>query len=101
MCILIRGFDVNVSLLTACSIFGVATVVGALSFLPGGLGGFEVVMGLLLGRLGMSLEVTTLLVAVFRFCSLWLGSFVGLVVLLVWLAWAGQGSPKVRSGDPQ
>jgi glycosyltransferase 2 family protein len=93
--LLIRGFGVEMSLLTACSIYGVATLVGALSMLPGGIGGFEAVMGfLLVKQFGMSLAEATLPVVLFRLCSLWLGSLLGLAFMLGWLLWSRRGSTE-------
>ena len=53
--------------------------------LPGGLGGFEVVMVLLLSRLGMPLNEAAMVTAVFRLCTLWLGSVLGLTCMVSWL----------------
>jgi len=88
---LIQSFGVKTQMLTACSIYGVATLVGALSALPGGIGGFEVVMVLLLSRLGMPVADATMPVVVFRLCTLGLGSLIGLTFMLGWLFWMGQG----------
>jgi uncharacterized protein (TIRG00374 family) len=85
--ILIRGFGVECQFLTSCSIYGMATLVGALSALPGGLGSFEAVMILLLTRVGMTAKAAVLPVVLFRLCTLWLGSFAGLLAMLAWLAW--------------
>jgi glycosyltransferase 2 family protein len=90
--LLLRGFGLETQIWTSCSIYGVATVVGALSALPGGVGGFEVVMILLLGRLGMSVAEATMPVALFRLCTLWLGSLIGLISLLGWLYFVGRGT---------
>ena len=70
--------------------FALATLVGALSFLPGGLGGCEAVMWWLLIGLSMTRETAAQAVTVFRFCSLWLGTLVGVAFLLVWLRVMGQ-----------
>ena len=83
--ILIQNFGVRGGAMTACSIYGIATVVGALSFLPGGLGSFEAVMILLLSKIGLPATAAMLPVVLFRFCSLWLGCLVGLLFLMGWL----------------
>src|SRR5207253_715834 len=79
--LLLRGFDVTISPVTSCSIYGIATLVGAMSALPGGLGSFEVVMVLLLSRVGLPAVSATFPVLLLRFCTLWLGSIVGLLFL--------------------
>jgi uncharacterized protein (TIRG00374 family) len=81
--LLVRSFGLAIHPLTSCAIFGIGTVVGALSALPGGVGGFEVVAILLLTKLG--LPTAALPVVVFRFCSLWLANLVGFAFLLGWL----------------
>lgn len=103
--LLIGGFGSKPQILTSCSIYGAATLAGALSALPGGIGGFEVVMVLLLSRLGMLVAEAMMPVVVFRLCTLWLGSLIGLVFMLGWLFWMGQGRTdsvtlnNVLSGD--
>jgi glycosyltransferase 2 family protein len=97
--ILARSYGVETSFLTSCSIYGVATLVGALSMMPGGLGSFEVVMVLLLKQLGTPADSATLLVVLFRSCSLWLGSLVGLAFLLGWLAFVSPAGVHSTSGD--
>jgi len=97
--VLIRGFGVESHFLTSCSIYGVATLVGALSALPGGLGSFEVVMVLLLSRLGMPVTAAALPVVLFRLCTLWLGSLVGLIAMGSWLFWITPPGAQKPSGD--
>jgi uncharacterized protein (TIRG00374 family) len=97
--LLIRGFGVQTRFLTSCSIYGIATLVGALSALPGGLGSFEVVMVLLLSRLGMPVAAATLPVVLFRLCSLWLGSLAGLIAMVAWFSWIVPSDGHKPSGD--
>lgn len=65
---------------TATGIYAVAIIVGAISFLPGGLGGTEVVMIALLAAHGYALPDAILMTLVCRLLTLWLA------VLLGWLA---------------
>ena len=100
--ILLHGFGMRLSPLTSCSIFGIATVVGALSALPGGVGSFEVVMVLLLSRLSLPAAVATLPVVLFRFCTLWLGSFFGFLFLAGWLLFVSKGGAQpVLESSPE
>jgi glycosyltransferase 2 family protein len=96
---LLEGFGVRMPILTAFAIYGIATLVGALSMLPGGIGGFEVVMGLLLAKVGMKTMAATPPIAVFRLCTLWLGSLIGLAFLFGWLAVMGQGGRDIAALD--
>jgi uncharacterized protein (TIRG00374 family) len=82
---LIGRFGIPSSPLISASIFGFATLAGVLSMLPGGVGGFEVVMGLLLTKLGTSVAIATVAIVLFRLCTLWLFSAIGLAFLLGWL----------------
>jgi uncharacterized protein (TIRG00374 family) len=97
--LLIRGFAVESDFLTSCSIYGVATLVGALSALPGGLGSFEVVMMLLLARLGMPMAAATLPIVLFRLCTLWAGSLLGLLAMVGWFTWIAPAAARNPSGE--
>ncbi len=67
----------------ALFVYGSTTLLGAVSFLPGGLGVTELALGLMLTRLGLasgaaeSAAITYLI----RFATLWFGVAVGLVAL--------------------
>jgi uncharacterized protein (TIRG00374 family) len=67
------------------SIFSFSTLAGAMSMLPGGIGGVEVVMALLLTRLAAPASVAAVAVLLFRLCTLWLFSVIGFAFLLGWL----------------
>lgn len=77
--------DIPGSLLASVAIYGLALLAGALSMIPGGLGGVEVVMGMLLLKIG-ALANATLAVALFRICTLWFSSAIGLAFLVAWHA---------------
>lgn len=70
--------------LLAFSIYGASTLVGALSMLPGGLGGFEAVMVLLLAQVGWTLATSMPVVVIFRLCTLWFGIALGGLAMLGW-----------------
>lgn len=65
---------------TATGIYAVGIIVGALSFLPGGLGSTEAVMVALLAAHGYTMPDAMLLTLVFRLLTLWLAVAIG------WLA---------------
>lgn len=73
------GHPVDVA--TAVSVYGIAVLVGALSFLPGGLGGTEAVMTLLLVALGAENAVAVAATLVCRAATLWLAVIIGLCVM--------------------
>lgn len=82
---LIGHLNIHSSLLISFSIYGLSTLAGALSMLPGGLGSFEAVMAFLLTRLAAPASAATIAVVIFRFCSLWLFSLIGVVFMFAWM----------------
>ena len=74
------------SLSSAMGIYAIAIIVGALSFLPGGLGSTEAVMASLLYAHGYQLSEAILLTLVCRLLTLWLAVFIGWVCV-----WALRG----------
>lgn len=84
----------NVEWMIATSVYGIAILVGALSFLPGGLGGTELVMGLLLVALGVDEPTAIAITLICRIATLWFAVFIGIVVAAV-LALMGI-SPSVK-----
>jgi uncharacterized protein (TIRG00374 family) len=79
--VLTQKLPVAFPLIAALSIVGLSAVVGALSMLPGGLGSVEAVMALLLTKLGVDLPSASMIVIVYRLCTIYLMTFVGFVVL--------------------
>jgi uncharacterized protein (TIRG00374 family) len=72
---------VEMAVLLAAGIYGVSILAGAVSFMPGGLGGTEIAMGLLLGLSGVEPAIVVSAVLVCRIATLWFAVVVGLVVL--------------------
>ncbi len=82
--LIIRGLPgVSAPLQLTIFIYAATTVLGALSFLPGGLGVTEGSMTLLLIRTaqGMSRSAAAAITILIRLCTLWFGVVVGLVAL--------------------
>lgn len=67
-------------LLSALGIYAIALIIGALSFLPGGLGSTEVVMSSLLVTQGFTIPEALLITLICRVLTLWLA------IALGWLA---------------
>jgi uncharacterized protein (TIRG00374 family) len=74
----------DLSILTAVGIYGIAVLVGGLSFLPGGLGGTEVIMTGLLASRGYPLGQALMLTLVCRLVTLWLAVCIGWIAVF-WL----------------
>jgi uncharacterized protein (TIRG00374 family) len=84
--LVVGGFPgAQVKMQAAVFIYSAMTVVGALSFLPGGLGATEAGMLSLLGKLGTGTTAGVSLAAVFvtRLCTLWFAVAVGLGALVL------------------
>jgi len=79
---------------TAFFVFFFSMMVGALSMLPGGLGGTEATMLALLAGLGMPLEAAVAAVAVIRITTLWFGVGLGCIALATALrpSWCDAGA---------
>lgn len=73
----------DISVLLAVSIYSLAVLVGAISFLPGGLGSTEAVMGLLLVSLGVDKPLAVAATLICRIATLWFAVFMGLIVASV------------------
>jgi uncharacterized protein (TIRG00374 family) len=83
---------VEVSLWMACGIFGLATLAGALSMLPGGVGGFEAATVWIFVQLGATAANSAVVAMIFRLCTLWLMSVIGLVFMVTWLLLANRAA---------
>jgi glycosyltransferase 2 family protein len=72
---------VTISWLTAVGTYGIAVLVGGLSFLPGGLGSTEAAMTGLLVTQGFAVSEGLLITLTCRLVTLWLGVAVGWVAV--------------------
>jgi uncharacterized protein (TIRG00374 family) len=81
--LLLAQFGLVVSPTVAMGIFAVSMLVGALSFLPGGIGGTEAVMGLLLVAAGANIGDSLVIVIVFRIATLWFAMLLGIIATVV------------------
>ncbi len=79
--LILRFMGLELPLLTSVGIYGLAITVGALSFLPGGIGGTEAVMIVLLGVAGVSTADAGAATILFRFGTLWFAVILGLLML--------------------
>ena len=81
--------------------FAAASLLGVLSMLPGGLGGFEATMVILLGRIGVTRSTAVAATLLFRLGTLWLVSILGLLVLACWMLVYGRGESDARRRVPE
>ena len=77
-----RAFDVHMTVLAAVGIYALAMVAGALSALPAGLGGMELVLTGLLAAQGASTVQALAIAVVARLLTLWLAVGIGVAALL-------------------
>lgn len=103
--IVLIGFGAPVTLQTilmAIFIFNISTVIGAVTAMPGGVGGFEGSTIFWTTRLfGMDPATATAAALLVRFCTLWLGVGIGAVCFLIWPdLLAGAESLDRTKGEP-
>lgn len=80
--LVMQSFSVdNHSVFLALAIYGAAVLLGALSFLPGGLGGTEAVMIFMLMQAGFNLPHATAITMICRLATLWFAVLMGLIAL--------------------
>ncbi len=73
------GFEVSLPL--AMGIYAMSLIIGALSFLPGGLGGTEAAMLIMLANLGLSPEHALAATLICRFTTLWFAVALGALAM--------------------
>ena len=82
--IIIQGLDLSLAPTTAITVYATATLVGAFTLIPGGLGGTEGSMALFLIQLGLPRDGASSATMIVRLCTLWFAVFLGLISIL-WL----------------
>jgi uncharacterized membrane protein YbhN (UPF0104 family) len=85
---------VEASLLLCVFLWSATTLVGALSFLPGGLGATEGSLGVLVARfaIGVSPSIAVASTLLIRLCTLWYGELVGALAVVSFMR-----DPKLRA----
>lgn len=91
--VILAGFGVDVPLLTAAFVYGLSTLAGALSMLPGGIGGTDAVMLLLLESQGVAGPAAAGATLLLRASTLWFVTFMGALFLLGWFVIQPQDAP--------
>lgn len=80
---LLGWLDAEVSLAFAIFVYALSMLAGALSFLPGGLGGAEAVMVSLLVLKGLTMPLAIAATIFIRLATLWFAVMLGLVALIL------------------
>jgi len=89
MYLILESFHLPSTLLEANFVYCFSTIVGALSMLPGGIGGTEAGMMGLLAFMGISYTNGLPAVILIRFCTLWMAVIVGIGFMVFMLAGSG------------
>lgn len=79
--VVLDGMGADVPILLAAGIYGISIIAGVVSFVPGGLGGTELVMGSLLVLSGVDAPLAVSAVIICRVATLWFAVAIGLVFL--------------------
>jgi len=77
--VLLKHFSADVSFANAIFVFSFSMLVGAVSFLPGGLGSTEAAMVVLLRILGVDLSIALAATAIVRITTFWFAVAIGLI----------------------
>lgn len=93
--LILQGFGLSASLLEANFVYSFSTLVGALSMLPGGLGGTEAAMVALLAFLGIEYVEAVPAVLLIRLSTLWFAIVMGVVFMIGMLV---RSSHRRRNG---
>jgi uncharacterized protein (TIRG00374 family) len=82
--LILDGVGMSLPAVTVFFIYGLSTIIGALSMLPGGVGGVEASMLLLLATVGIPATSAVIPVILIRACTLWFVSVLGFGFLFLW-----------------
>lgn len=83
MYLVVRGFEESISMTLATFIFSFASLAGAVSMIPGGIGVAEATISGLLQFFGMTPTVSVGIAIIVRFGTLWYGAIMGLSIYLL------------------
>ncbi|HML04434.1 MAG TPA: lysylphosphatidylglycerol synthase transmembrane domain-containing protein [Methanobacterium sp.] len=79
----IIGFGDSISVLTSTFVFSFASLAGAVSMIPGGLGVAEATFSGLLQYFGLTATISVGVAIIIRFGTLWYGAILGFLVYLI------------------
>lgn len=81
--LVLHGFSLPVPLAYGTFVYAFATLVGALVLVPGGLGGTEITMVVMLVNMGAAKELATASTLVIRLATLWFAVLMGAAILVL------------------
>lgn len=81
--LLLTQLEFNITIFSAISIYSIALISGALSFVPGGIGSTEIVMGVFLYYFGAPKEIVVIAPIIIRITSLWFAVLIGLISTII------------------
>ncbi len=79
--LILNYLNIEAPVFLAISIYSIAVLIGAISFIPGGLGGTEAVMGLLLTAIGADLASAVAATIICRIATLWFAVVIGFIAM--------------------
>jgi len=79
---ILQSIGINSNVGMAVGIYAMSLIIGALAFLPGGLGGTEATMLIMLSTLGASAQEALAATLICRFATLWFGVALGALSML-------------------
>lgn len=98
--LLLKYFGADVSFANAIFVFCFSMLVGAVSFLPGGLGSTEATMLVLLSVLGVELSTSVAATAIVRITTFWFAVFIGLVAAPIAIRLTSKPALREAGGGP-
>ncbi|MEJ2717609.1 MAG: lysylphosphatidylglycerol synthase transmembrane domain-containing protein [Deltaproteobacteria bacterium] len=96
--LILDGLHLPSTLLEANFVYCFSTIIGALSMLPGGVGGTEAGMIALLAVLGISYSSGLPAVILIRVCTLWLAILVGIAFTMIMLGRSRRRVERLHGG---
>jgi len=84
--LLFNVFNINADIFMAGFVFGFSSLIGLISFTPGGIIGFEASSGLLLSNLlGLTVSTAAVITLIIRLTTLWFAVLIGLITYLKYI----------------
>lgn len=79
--IIANALFIDINIIQAMFVFSISVLIGAISFLPGGIGSAEIVMAAVLVSMGANETTAVAATLIFRFTTLWYSVFLGVLAL--------------------